>query len=315
MNTLRAQDGKAFRTFFFWEDGALSLMIGIWLMIGARMGLFHIVTLALMAMVFSVSLRQGALAGLLRTAVAATVVLLSKVMAGWSMHSPFIELSAMSGCGILAALLGGRERKDKETLKESFSQTLAALARALEARDPYTEGHSQRVAEYAVAIARQMGLSQDEQEILSQAGRMHDLGKIGASDAVLQKKDSLTDKERKQMALHPIVGEDILRGLPFLARASALVRHHHEHYDGSGYPDALAGKAIPLGARILAVADVFDALTTKRPYHRALNREDAIRQMESERNHFDPHVFEALKSIEILSDKHPAAHHLKEVVS
>ena len=279
-----------------WEDGVLTALTVLWVLTGAGMDLFHYFTVALMALVLFLSLRQGALAGLVRTAVVAVAVFVFKSHSEWSHHSVLAELTVMSGCGVLAAVLGGRERKARETLQESFSQTLVALARALEARDSYTEGHSKRVADYAVAIAKQMDLSDEAQRTLSQAGRLHDLGKIGASDAVLQKKTSLTPEEKRQMSLHPLIGEQILSGIPFLAEASALVRHHHEHYDGSGYPDGLAGSAIPLGARILTVADVLDALTTDRSYHQAMSRPEAIDQMERDAGRlFDPLVLRVLK--------------------
>jgi HD-GYP domain-containing protein (c-di-GMP phosphodiesterase class II) len=167
-------------------------------------------------------------------------------------------------------------------LETCFLHSLLALANALEARDPYTRGHSERVAGWARLLARASGLAGDAAEMVAQAGRLHDLGKIGVPEAVLRKPGPLTEDELRHMRRHPLTGAQILAPLDFFAAGAAIVRHHHERLDGSGYPDGLAAGAIPLGARIVAVADVFDALTSDRPYRAAMSIAEAVRAIEAE---------------------------------
>ncbi len=161
-------------------------------------------------------------------------------------------------------------------LKDESLATIQALAAAVDAKDPYTQGHSQRVAEYAVALARQLGLSEDEIDLIHITGTLHDVGKIGVPDAVLKKPGRLETEERLVMETHPVLGEVIVRKAPKLAHALPGVRHHHERWDGGGYPDGLAGEAIPRIARILAVADTFDAMTSDRPYRKGLSVQIAV---------------------------------------
>lgn len=151
-------------------------------------------------------------------------------------------------------------------LQRAILQSLMGLANALEAKDPYTRGHSERVAQMARRLARARGLSESATELIAQAGLLHDLGKIGIPEAILRKSGPLTPDEWDAMRQHPVVGAQIVAPLEFFAGGAFIIRHHHERIDGSGYPDRLAGEAIPLGARIVAVADVYDALTSDRPY-------------------------------------------------
>lgn len=165
-------------------------------------------------------------------------------------------------------------------LLESYFSTLAA---ALDARDPYTAGHSERVAEYAVRIGTLANLPEGEIQDLRKSALLHDIGKIGIKDAVLLKEGKLTDEEWKQIKQHPVLGEAILKQIePVDAMASFLpgVRSHHERYDGAGYPDGLAGEEIPLFGRIIAVADAFDAMTSDRPYRKGMDEEKAIAILE-----------------------------------
>jgi len=161
-------------------------------------------------------------------------------------------------------------------LKDESLATIQALAAAVDAKDPYTQGHSQRVAEYAVALARQIGLSTDEIDLIQITGTLHDVGKIGVPDAVLKKPGRLDEDERRVIETHPVLGEVIVRKAPKLAATLPGVRHHHERWDGGGYPDGLAGEAIPRIARILAVADTFDAMTSDRPYRKGLSAQIAV---------------------------------------
>lgn len=160
------------------------------------------------------------------------------------------------------------KQKNEEVLKSQ--DVIRTLAQALEARDVYTQGHSSRVSDAAIMLAREIGLSREEQDIVRLGCLLHDIGKIHIPDAVLLKPGSLTDEEFTLMQKHPVVGEQICRPLVFARSCLTVIRHHHERWDGKGYPDALKGDEISLFARIAAVADAWDAMTTDRPYRKAL---------------------------------------------
>lgn len=166
-------------------------------------------------------------------------------------------------------------------LQRAFLQSLLGLANALEAKDPYTRGHSDRVACLAQHLALRIGVSPREARMIAQAGLLHDLGKIGIPESVLLKAGPLTAEEWELMRAHPVVGARIVAPLEFFAEGALIIRHHHERQDGSGYPAGLAGEAIPLGARIVAVADVYDALTSDRPYRPSLEHREALRWIEA----------------------------------
>ena len=153
-----------------------------------------------------------------------------------------------------------------DTLYQSLLETLKALVTTLEARDPYTRAHSQRVSRYATALAAKMGCSKEEQEIVAAAGFLHYIGKVGICDAILLKTEPLTPAEYEIIKLHPIIGEQIVQHLGYFSKEKSIIRHHHERWDGGGYPDGLVRHRIPFLARILTVADAFDAITTSRPY-------------------------------------------------
>lgn len=178
-------------------------------------------------------------------------------------------------------------------VQEGYLKTITTLAMIIDARDHYTQRHSENVTRYAVAIAREMGLNPGQIGIIKNAGLLHDIGKIGIRDDVLLKPGKLTVEEFNQIKSHPVIGAEIVSSLPFLKDVSCLVRHHHERFDGNGYPDGKTGEGIELGSRILAVADTFDALTTDRPYRKRLSlevsREELIRNKFTQ---FDPAVVE-----------------------
>lgn len=180
-------------------------------------------------------------------------------------------------------------------IRNMFTQTVRALASAIDARDPSTKLHSEHVSTIAVEIGQALGLSEADLEQLEWAGLLHDIGKIGIRDAVLLKPERLTREERILMNEHPVKGEEILKGVDKLARERPLIRHHHEWYNGSGYPDRLIGEEIPLLARVLHVADAFEAMTASRPY-RPVPMSTA-RALEELRRYagiqFDPTVVEA----------------------
>ncbi len=183
-------------------------------------------------------------------------------------------------------------------LEASYQATLLALSAALDARDRETEGHSQRVTRLAMAIGRRLKLSPDELTSLERGALLHDVGKIGISDNVLLKAGPLTADERALMNRHPQLGFEMLKAVPFLRDALPVVLHHQEMYDGSGYPDGLRGEEIPLGARIFAVADTYDAITSTRPYRRALSHEAALQEIvRCSGTQFDPMVVDAFISL------------------
>ena len=167
-------------------------------------------------------------------------------------------------------------------LQRTIWQSLLGLANALEARDPYTHGHAERVGVWGRRLASALGLPPDDVDTVTQAGLLHDLGKIGVPETVLRKRGALDHAEWALMRNHPLIGAQIVAPFDFFAGGALAIRHHHERWDGSGYPDGLAGVAIPLGARIVAVADVFDALTSDRPYRAALTRDAALAYLTAE---------------------------------
>ncbi len=163
--------------------------------------------------------------------------------------------------------------------QQLFVETVTALAEAVEKRDPYTGGHLHRVVAYSLLLGRELGLDSDALESLALGATLHDIGKIGVPDQVLLKPSALNDEEAAAMRRHPVDGAEIVSRIASLREILPIVRSHHERIDGHGYPDSLAGNAIPLAARIVAVADTFDAMTTSRPYRKALAHEVAAREI------------------------------------
>jgi putative nucleotidyltransferase with HDIG domain len=197
-----------------------------------------------------------------------------------------------------------------ETNRKTFYQTIRALAQALEMRDSYTHGHSERVRTYATEIARLMELSPRDIEILEQAALLHDIGKIGVRDSVLLKTASLNAEERAIIERHPVIGDSILHPVGFLREALESVLHHHEHWDGNGYPSGQKGEEIPLVARIIAVADAYDAMTSDRPYRQAMDSSAAVSEIRNgSGHHFDPVVVRAfLATIGVRMEMDSLAH-------
>jgi putative two-component system response regulator len=165
---------------------------------------------------------------------------------------------------------------------ESAETVLFTLALSVEAKDPYTTGHCDRLARYSVALGRKLELPAEYLKALHRGGILHDVGKIGIPDSILLKPGKLTPAERAVMQAHPVIGERICSPLKSLRLVLPIIRHHHERWDGSGYPDGLAGEAIPLAARILQVVDLFDAFTTQRPYKPAFSLEESFALMREE---------------------------------
>jgi putative two-component system response regulator len=173
---------------------------------------------------------------------------------------------------------------------ENSETVLISLALAVEAKDPSTHGHCERLADYAVQLGRRLGLSSEQLTALRRAGYLHDLGKIIIPEAILLKRGPLTPEEWEVMRMHPEVGERICQPLRSMRLVLPIIRHHHERWDGSGYPDGLNGETIPLTARILQMVDVFDALVTDRPYRAALSAAEATKvlQEEASQEWYDP---------------------------
>jgi putative nucleotidyltransferase with HDIG domain len=191
-----------------------------------------------------------------------------------------------------------RERERRHELRRSYMATVRALCNAVEARDAYTGKHAERVSAYGMEIARVLDAPFADDPEVEFGFLLHDVGKVAVPDAILWKPEPLTPEERTLMERHPLVGWEILREIDFLGEAKLVVRHHHERWDGDGYPDRLAGDAIPLAARVFAVADVLDALTTVRPYRQPSELIDARGMIEeSAGTQFDPEVVAAFLEI------------------
>jgi response regulator RpfG family c-di-GMP phosphodiesterase len=178
-----------------------------------------------------------------------------------------------------------------EGLYSNMMDTLNSLVTTIEAKDPYTREHSQRVTDYAMELARFIGLGEDKIEMVNFAGMLHDIGKIGVRDEILTKSGKLTSEEYEMIKMHPDIGERIVKPLGLVAEELGIIRHHHERFDGGGYPDGIAGENIPLLARIVGVTDAFDAMTTTRSYRKALPVESALEEMRKfAGTQFDPDI-------------------------
>ena len=200
-------------------------------------------------------------------------------------------------------------------LEKTFLGTIGALAAAVDAKDPYTFGHSNEVTLHAVAIAEQLGLPDDEIQMVRIAATLHDIGKIGIDGAILQKPGKLDAEEREIINRHPAIGADILAPLEFLNDAVPLVLFHHERHGGGGYPSGISGEAIPLGARIIAVADSYNAMVSDRPYRKGLSIDAATAELRhNSGTQFDPEVVEAFLGIlaEQRSDQSPMTTALRQ---
>ena len=185
-----------------------------------------------------------------------------------------------------------------EDLQRTHFEAMKALAQAIEAKDQYTRGHCDRTVEYAMAIADRLRLPEQDRQSLRYAAFLHDIGKIGIHESILAKEGRLTEDEYRMMQAHPAMGADIIKGVEFLRPVVPLVYHHQERYDGKGYPDGLTGDAIPLGARIVSVLDTFDAMTSDRPYRKAMPLPKALAELRRcAGTQFDPEVVEAFIAV------------------
>lgn len=289
-------------------DLAMAATVGFLVIYRPGTLLYHALLTFLLLGAVWVSYRCGFLNGMLRASLAGAALMLEALLSGEGALERLAASATFMATAAIAGALAERERtsvdqlrqtslalaQSRRLLEESYLATLQTLSAALDARDPYTAGHSERVASYAVEIARSLGLKGEELESVRRAGSLHDIGKIGIRDSVLLSRGELGYRERKEMQRHPKIGAELLASLVFLKPALPFIAHHHEHFDGAGYPAGMSGEEIPLGARIIAVADAFDAMTTDRPYRGALSPEHALRQLcKRAGSQFDPSVVEA----------------------
>jgi putative two-component system response regulator len=182
---------------------------------------------------------------------------------------------------------------------ERAESVLFSLARSIEGKDPHTHGHCERLSEYSTRLGEYLGLPEDQITALRRGGVVHDIGKVAVPDAILLKPGRLTEEEWKVMREHPTVGERICAPLKSFRLVLPIIRHHHEKYDGSGYPDGLRGDAIPVAARVLQIVDVYDALTNERPYKKAFSTADALQTMKEEvaKGWWDPQIFDQFNQL------------------
>jgi HD-GYP domain-containing protein (c-di-GMP phosphodiesterase class II) len=220
----------------------------------------------------------------------------------WTVSAWTIALAAIPLTALYYAL------RNTVSLETNTVDALFQLADILDARDAYTHGHSVRVGQYAEQLALELGLSGDEAHMILLAGRLHDIGKCAIKNEVLLKPGALDEEERAHMCIHPAVGGSMLESFALFRECARYVRGHHERWDGLGYPDKLQGEAIPVGARIIAVADAFDAMTTTRPYRKALPVAEARRRLaDGAGSQWDPRIIDAfLRLLETTALGQPA---------
>jgi len=198
----------------------------------------------------------------------------------------------------LPLLLARRSFELYTKMRKVYLDTIRALAAAIDAKDPYTKGHSERVAHTSVALAQELNLSDQDIENIEYTALLHDIGKIGIADNILGKKSSLTNKEFDKIKEHTVMGAKIIEPVDFLKNSYQAIYHHHERYNGKGYPDGIKSEDIPLSARIIAVADAYDAMGSDRPYRKKLNKDKILKELKDQSGkQFDPEVVKTLLSI------------------
>jgi len=212
--------------------------------------------------------------------------------------TPLQELAEQAAMAIEQAGLFAKVRAYASDLELSYDTTLRALMAALDTKDAATEGHSERVSRLTGAVAREMGLPENRMLDIERGALLHDVGKIGVPDSILRKPSSLTRKEWEAMQKHPLLAGLIVSKVDFLEGALPILLYHHERYDGSGYPFGLIGDKIPLEARIFAVVDAYDAITSDRPYRKGVSPEEALREIRANAGiQFDPQVVDAFVTV------------------
>jgi len=195
-------------------------------------------------------------------------------------------------------LLARRSFELYTKMRKMYLETIRALAAAIDAKDPYTKGHSERVAQMAVSLARELNLPEEEIENLEYSALLHDIGKIGIDERILGKDDGLTNEEYDKIKKHTITGAKIIEPVDFLKKSYQVIYHHHERFNGNGYPDGIKEENIPLAARIISVADAYDAMNSNRPYRKRLSKDKIMKELkEQSGKQFDPKIVKTLISI------------------
>jgi putative nucleotidyltransferase with HDIG domain len=223
------------------------------------------------------------------------MLIASDKLSGEEFWSRELKLMGVFALEVAAAI---KKAQLYEEISELFVHTVEALASAIDAKDPYTYGHSKRVAQISTTLCEEMGLTRKEVRQVELAAILHDIGKIGTPESILQKPDRLTPEEMERIHEHPGRGARILSNISEFRDVIKWIRHHHEWYDGKGYPDQIAADAIPLQARVITIADTFDAMTSDRPYRKGMPADEALRIMEEfAGTQFDPHLLQTFRVI------------------
>ncbi len=224
---------------------------------------------------------------------------LAEAPMGFLMAIVYVEVGIIGILLFFLPLLLARRSFELYTkMRKVYLDTIRALAAAIDAKDPYTKGHSERVAETSVALALELNLSDRDIENIEYTALLHDIGKIGIADNILGKRSSLTDKEFDKIKEHTVMGAKIIEPVDFLKNSYKAIYHHHERYNGKGYPDGIKNEDIPILARIIAVADAYDAMGSDRPYRKKLNMSNILKELKDQSGkQFDPEVVKALISI------------------
>jgi putative nucleotidyltransferase with HDIG domain len=264
---------------------------------------FHVIFSKLFVLPIVLSAIWFEITGAVLSALIISIIYIPHVFLQWG--GPFPENVNQLGevvtiwvVSILSGIFSGIEKGALRKVAETHEGSLIAMIAALDAREHNTELHSLRVREYALRIGLESGLDKHQMQILGQGALLHDIGKIGIPDDILLKEDPLDNQQRQVMQQHPQIGRKVLLTIPFLKETAEVVYCHHERYDGKGYPRGLRGDQIPLESRIFMAADVFDALTSDRPYRKKLDYEQAKKEITKESgSHFDPKVVNAFLRI------------------
>jgi len=255
------------------------------------------ITLFIMVVSFAQNVR---IATIWRTSIKETVPsYIAEAPMGFLMAIVYTEVGIVGILLFFLPLLLARRSFELYTkMRKVYLDTIRALAAAIDAKDPYTKGHSERVAETAVALAQELNLSDKDIENIEYTALLHDIGKIGIKDKILSKKSSLTDQEFDKIKEHTVMGAKIIEPVDFLKDSYKAIYHHHERYNGKGYPDGIKSEDIPILARIIAVADAYDAMGSDRPYRKKLNKDKILKELNDQSGkQFDPEVVKALISV------------------
>jgi len=256
----------------------------------------HIIAISLMVVMLVKCYYRGISSGLFWLGLSVLLFVIPMFKDSIVSSNELSEILLILVPSITVGLLAEKQRRYIKQLKETYIATLKALAEVTDARDSYTQGHSERVARYAVLIAKEMLLVERQIYYLEQAALLHDIGKIAVSDSVLHKTDSLNEEEWVIMKKHPEYSQRIISNLNFLSEALPAILYHHKRFDNKGYPFDKPEGEIPVTAGILAVADAFDAMTTDRPYRNRLSTEQALKELEKySGTQFDPEVVKTFK--------------------